>query len=150
MGNPQRNSSSRNSTRAWLYFLRTAAHLPENTYPGSDVSPFENLPHPGPLPEEEGIGGGLPPFLCGEDALDETAGRESLPVGNGHDPPAVPFDDRLAGDRVRLPVATLDEDVRPEAADERQRRVVVEHGDVIDGLQRREQRHAALLVHDRP
>ena len=143
MGNPQRNSSSRNS-------IRTAAYLPENTDPCSDVSPFEKLPHPSLPPEGEGIGGGSGRFVCGEDALDEPGGREPLPVGDGDDPTAVPFDDRLTDYRVRLPVAALDEDVRPQPADERQRRVVVEHGDVVDGLQRREQGHAVVLVHDRP
>ena len=126
-----------------------------------EVSPFEKFPHPNPLPEGEGIGGcpcpegggigwGSGPFLCGEDALDEPGGRAALPVGNGDDPAAVPFDDRLADDRVRLPVAALDEDVRPQAANERQRRIVVEHGDVVDGLHRCEQGHATVLVHDRP
>ena len=70
-----------------------------------EVSQFEKSPHPNPLPEGEGIGGGSDRFLRGDDALDEPGSRASLPVDDGDDPPAVPFDDRLTDDFVRLPVA---------------------------------------------
>ena len=90
------------------------------------------------------------PLGPGPDTLDDAARRTARKITDRHHSPAIALHRQLLRQCVRVVVAALDVDVRPDRLEQVDRGVVLENGHVFHTADRRDNRRPVLGRADRP